>query len=204
MKIKISWLNQYLFCPYSFYLQYVLGIQPIKTQSLRIGAQVHEELNRRYREEGWEEVDIWEALQRAREKGETFKYREMGIDANFGRWNLVGKMDELWIYPDRIEIIEDKPGNHAYDGGKYQVMGYALAFKHFYNPPLPIRIAVRNRDTLQILWYEEFDKAKERDVKNVIKEMYRVLKGELIPEARASPNKCQHCGFRDFCDRRTQ
>ena len=202
MRIRISGINQYMFCPYSFYLEYVLGLKPIKTRSLAIGAKVHAELHNKYLEEEWEVVDVWEALQRARENKETFKYREFQINASFAEWDLVGKMDELWIYPDRILIIEDKPGNQAYDGSKYQVMGYALAFKHIYNPQMPIEIAVRNRDTLQILWDEEFNETKERDVVQVIEEMYRVLNHEKIPEAKSSPNKCEHCGFRDFCDKR--
>ena len=202
MKIRISWINQYLFCPYGFYLQHVLGLEPIKTKSLSIGARVHAELKRKYEEEGWENVNIWEALQRAKEKGEIFKYRERWVDANFEKWDLVGKVDELWIYPDRVEIIEDKPGNHAYDGSKYQVMGYALAFKSFYNISLPIKIAVRNRDTMELLWHEEFDEIKEKDIVRVIEEMYQILDRKIIPEAIPSPNKCEHCGFRDFCDRR--
>ncbi len=202
MRIRISWINQYMFCPYGFYLEHVLGLKPIKTQYLVTGTKIHAELQKKYLEEGWEVVDIKEALYRSQKNREIFKYRELQINASFPRWELTGKMDELWIYPDQVLIIEDKPGNQAYDGGKYQVMGYALALKHVYHPSIPIQIAVRNRDTQEIMWNEEFDQSREKDVSGILDEIYLVLSGEKIPAAKPSPKKCEHCGFREFCNRK--
>ena len=201
-RILVSWINQYMFCPYAFYLGHVLGVRPIKSANVAMGARIHAELQRKYLEEGWEIVEVEEALERAQKNKETFKYRELPIEAIFSQWTLKGKMDELWIYPDKVLIIEDKPGERAYDGGIYQVMGYALAFKQVYHPSAPIKIAVRNRDSQDIMWDDEFDKSKESGVINVINDIYLVLSGEKIPQARPGSKKCEHCGFRDFCDKK--
>ncbi len=202
MKVPISWINQYLFCPYAFYLQHVLGVEPQKDVALLIGSAVHAELERKYKEEGWEQVDIEDALHRAPIENREFRYREFAVSTYLQKFEISGRIDEVRINPDRISIIEDKPGNRVYDGSKYQVMGYAFAFKRIYTPDLPIYVMVRNRDTQEVMWQKMFEDYDEQEVFRLIMEIYNVLSGNIIPDAKPSPKKCERCAVGYICNKK--
>jgi predicted RecB family nuclease len=113
-----------------------------------------------------------------------------------------GFIDEVWMTPDEFIIIDDKPGTRAFSSSINQVYGYCLAFKDMIPEKRRIIASLRERGTENIFWSSYFDKKAEKDIKELINRIHKLLNGETEFIPTENPNKCRSCRFNNLCDKK--
>ncbi len=199
--IGISWIQSYMYCPYQFYLSHVEKVRVPKTKDMVMGSIIHKQLQIEHEKMAEEVLSIEEAMVRAPLENVTFVFREVKINALLCYAYLNGYIDEVQVAPDRIFIIDDKPGNAAYVANKYQVWGYAITFSKKYAPKVPIYGALRNRDTQKIIWSDRFTDRIENEIASILKTMADIKERRVIPDKTDNINKCRSCRFRPICEK---
>lgn len=192
----ISWLNTQGYCEYSLYLEYCQGVSTAPTQEMTIGSDEHEKLEAKFKETA-EPSTFKDAFELSKE--EEILSREMFvIDAEDG---IRGFIDEIRMSPDKIIIIDDKPGNRAYPSTINQVRAYCLAFKNMIGDDnRQIIAALRERGTDNIFWYEEFNENNEKNIRYQINSLHRLIDDQRAPIPTKNPNKCRKCRFQSYCE----
>ena len=173
----ISWLNTQQYCEYSLYLEYCQGISTAPTKEMTEGTRGHAVLEEKFKETA-EPSTFEDAFELSKE--EEIVSREMFvIDTENG---IRGYIDEIRMTPDKIIIIDDKPGNRAYQSTINQVRAYCLAFKNMIGEDnRKIVAALRQRGTDNIFWYEEFNENNENNILYTINFLHRLINDQRDP-----------------------
>lgn len=194
----ISWLNQQGYCEYSLYLQHFEGIKTAPTPAMTTGTQEHAKLEDKFKETATPST-FDDAFKESKEK-EILSREMFVIDSKDG---IRGYIDEIWMTPDEIVIIDDKPGNRAYPSTINQVRAYCMAFKHMVDDDgRQIRGALRERGTDNIFWSEVFDENVEKKISFLISRMHGLFEGTKPFIATKNGNKCRVCRFQSYCEER--
>ena len=169
----ISWLNTQGYCEYSLYLEYCQGVSTAPTREMLEGTEGHSRLEEKFKETA-EPSTFEDAFELSKE--EEILSREMFvIDTENG---IRGFIDEVRMTPDKIIIIDDKPGNRAYPSTINQVRAYCLAFKNMMgNDNRKIIAALRQRGTDNIFWSEEFNESNEQNIRYTINFLHITYSG---------------------------
>ena len=192
----ISWLNTQGYCEYSLYLEYFKGITTGPTQAMTTGTEEHNKLEEKFKETA-QVASFDDAFELSKEK-EILSREMFVIDPIAG---IRGFIDEIWMTPDEIVIIDDKPGSRAYPSTIHQVLAYCLAFKNMMGDDnRRIRGALRQRGTDNIFWSEEFDEKNEERIKFLINRMHGLFEGQKPFIPTKNPNKCKSCRFQSYCE----
>lgn len=198
--IAISEFHQQCYCEVQ--LKYKWSGIKVETKEMKLGKQIHlgklKDFEERMKEA--EVVDINEAIRRAVENNERFSARELMIKSL--KFRIYGIIDFVEIGPDGIVITDDKPGEYAFISVKSQLLGYALAFKDFYKPPLDIMVVMKQRDTGDIVWEDFLTEGWVEFIKEKITRIQGLALGEREFEPTKNPKKCVVCGYKDVCDKR--
>ncbi|MCD7782009.1 MAG: Dna2/Cas4 domain-containing protein, partial [Methanosphaera sp.] len=186
----ISWMNIQGYCEYSIYLEHFQHIHVGQTKKMKNGTKVHNKLESDFKEEAQikpldEIIDI--------SRTQKVISREFFVVSS--EYGIRGFIDEIWLEPDKIVIIDDKPGSKAYYSMIHQVYAYALAYKQYITDDRPIEVALRTSTTGNIFWKEEFTQKAQEEIISIINHMQRLITGEdeFIPTD--NPNKCRSCRF---------
>ena len=190
----ISWLNQQGYCEYQIYLHYIKGIKTSSTDAMKKGTEIHSLLEEKFSESATPET--FEKVIEISKKQEILTRECFVISGEDG---IRGFIDEIWMMPEEIVIIDDKPGSKAYPSSINQVRAYCLAFKKMSKDKRPIKGALRQRGTDNIFWSEEFDKNIEKEIKFTINRMHSLLEGQKPFIATKNPNKCRSCRYQSYC-----
>ena len=190
----ISWLNQQGYCEYQIYLQYMKGIKTPETKAMQKGTDIHNQLEEKFLESA-EPATFDEVVETSKETP-TITRECFVISPDDG---IRGFIDEIWMTPTEIVIIDDKPGSKAFPSTINQVRAYCLAFKNMCDDERPIRGALRQRGTDNIFWSEDFDKNIEKEIRFTIKRMHSLFCGQKPFMATKNPNKCRSCRYNDYC-----
>ena len=108
----ISWLHTQAYCEYQIYLQNFLGIKLKPNPSMLKGLQQHHKLYREFKEKATERGTIQELLEKVKRDGISYSSRELGVVGLVS--GMYGKIDNVILHPDRIEIIDDKPSERVW------------------------------------------------------------------------------------------
>lgn len=86
---------------------------------------------------------------------------------------------------------------------KKQVRAYCLALKENYNINKKIVGVLRNSDTKEVIWEEEFTDSVKDDIMESIQRVHDLIAGNREFEPTRNPNKCRSCRFlqQNICDR---
>ncbi len=191
----ISWLNQQGYCEYQIYLEYVKGIETQPTMAMTHGSQIHQELEDIFKKESTP-AKFEDAVEES--KTQASLSREVFVVApNYG---IRGYIDEIWMKPDEIVIIDDKPGRTPYESTMNQVRAYCLAFKDMTGDERKIKAALRERGTENLFWIEVFTPDIEKQIKFTIDRMHGLLDGTKPYKATKNPKKCRSCRFKNECE----
>ena len=190
----ISWLNQQGYCEYQIYLQYMKGIKTPETKAMQKGTDIHNQLEEKFLESA-EPATFDEVVETSKESP-TITRECLVISPDDG---ISGFIDEIWMTPTEIVIIDDKPGSKAFPSTINQVRAYCLAFKNMCDDERPIRGALRQRGTDNIFWSEDFDKNVEKEIRFTIKRMHSLFCGQKPFMSTKNPNKCRSCRYKDYC-----
>ena len=191
----ISWLNQQGYCEYQIYLEYVKGIKTQPTPAMTQGSKIHEQL-----EDIFKQASTPTSFEKAVEtsKKEASMSREVFvISPDYG---INGYIDEIWMKPDEIVIIDDKLGRTPYESTMNQVRAYCLAYKDMTEDTRKIKGALRERGTENLFWIEVFSEEIENQIKDTINRMQELLNGLKPYVPTKNPNKCRSCRFKNNCE----
>ena len=192
----ISWLNTQAYCEYSLYLEYSEGVSTAPTREMTEGTMGHAKLEEKFKETA--QPSTFEDAFEASKEAEVLSREMFVIDTENG---IRGYIDEIWMTPDRIVIIDDKPGNRAYRSTINQVFAYCLAFKSMIgNDNRQIIAALRQRGTDNIFWHDEFNENNEKNIIYQINFLHRLIEDQRRPIPTKNPNKCRSCRFQSYCE----
>ncbi len=195
-KIPASWLNSYAYCEYQIYLEHAKGATPEPTPETEEGKAARASLEEAYKVVTKSELSVDDALAKVGEGGIVISAREVPVEGT----DLVGCIDEIVFMPDRILIIDDKPGDMAWPGSRMQTWGYCMAFEEQYNPNLPIMAGIRGKDTGYEVWAQPFAQGHRDEVLRAILRIRQLVDGEAIAVGTRNRRKCKACRFANSCD----
>lgn len=191
----ISWLNQHGYCEYQLYLEYMKGIETPSTPEMRHGSEVHKQLEDEFKKSS-EESTFDDALETSRT--DAVMSRECFVIAP--KYGIRGFIDEIWMKPDEIVIIDDKPGKRPYNSTMNQVRAYCLAFKDMTGDERKIIGALRERGTDNIFWSEAFSQNVEKEIEFTINRIHGQLEETKPFMPTKNPRKCNSCRFKSDCE----
>ncbi len=193
--IPVHWLHTHTYCEYQIYLEKVQGLVAPPTPDMIAGAEKHAILDAEHEKKAEVELTVNEAATKAKLEAVSLISRDIVVKGN----TLYGRIDEVVFEPGRIVIIDDKPGARPYFSNRVQVWGYCQAFKESYHPTLPIFGALRQENTNDIIWFEEFVEEQANLIDNTIKRIQAILGGVEAPTPTDNSNRCQPCRFKKTC-----
>ena len=126
MKEKIigaSWFQTYDFCEYKFYLHKVKGLKLELTKQIKEGLNIHSEKEQEFLKEA-ELISLPEFIH-AEEPTIT---KELELYYKLGDIIILGKVDEILIDKEKVQIIEDKPKAYPFNSSKLQLYTYCYLF----------------------------------------------------------------------------
>ena len=191
----ISWLNQQGYCEYQLYLEYMKGIETRPTAAMTHGSQIHHELEEIFKQDATP-AKFEDAVEAS--KTEASMSREVNVISP--EYGIRGDIDEIWMKPDEIVIIDDKPGRTPYQSTMNQVRAYCLAFKDMTGDERKIKAALRERGTDNLFWIEIFTPEVEKQIKFTIDRIQGLLDGTKPFVPTKNPKKCRSCRFKDTCE----
>lgn len=191
----ISWLNQQGYCEYQLYLEYMKGIETRPTAAMTHGSQIHKQLENIFNKDATP-AKFEDAVEAS--KTEASMSREVTVVAP--DYGIRGDIDEIWMAPDEIVIIDDKPGRTPYQSTMNQVRAYCLAFKDMTGDERKIKGALRERGTDNLFWIEIFTPEVEKQIKFTIDRVQGLLDGTKPFVPTKNPKKCRSCRFKDTCE----
>ena len=192
---QISWLNQQGYCEYQIYLEYMKGIETPATPEMTHGSDIHNQLETIFKQDATPST-FEEAVEVS--KSEASMSRECFVISP--KYGIRGYIDEIWMTPEEIVIIDDKPGRTPYFSTMNQVRAYCLAIKDMTNDERPIKAALRERGTSNLFWIEIFTEDVEKQIKFTIDRMHGLLEGSRPFVPTKNPNKCRSCRYKRYCE----
>ena len=191
----ISWLNQQGYCEYQIYLQYMKGIKTQETEAMTHGSEIHKQLEDIFKQDATP-TTFEDALEDSKEN--ALMSRECFVVApNLG---IRGYIDEIWMKPDEIVIIDDKPGRNIVFLRTKEGAAYCLAFKEMTGDERKMKAALRERGTNNLFWIEVFTPEVEKEIKFTIDRMHGLFDGTKPFIATKNPNKCRSCRYKRYCE----
>jgi CRISPR-associated exonuclease Cas4 len=195
-RIPVTWLNSYAYCEYQIYLEHCRGAVPEPKPETEEGKAAQASLEEAYKTAAKHELSVDDAMVKAGEEGIVVSAREVSVEGT----DLEGCIDEIVFMPDRILVIDEKPGDMAWPGSRMQAWGCCMAFEEQYNPSLPIMAGVRSKDTGYEVWAQPFARGHREEVERAIFRIRQLIDGEAIPVGTRNRRKCKACRFVTSCD----
>lgn len=191
----ISWLNQQGYCEYQIYLQYMKGIETSPTREMMQGTDIHNQLEEAFKKDATP-ATFEEVVEISKEEA-TLSRECFVVSPKYG---IRGFIDEIWMLPDEIVIIDDKPGRTPYQSTMNQVRAYCLAFKDMTDDSRKIKGALRERGTDNLFWIEVFTPEIEKEITFTIERMQGLLEGTKPFIPTKNPRKCNSCRYKKYCE----
>ncbi|MFC2042101.1 hypothetical protein ACFLTV_01175 [Chloroflexota bacterium] len=198
--IPVHWLHTHAYCELQIYLEKVQGLEAPPTVEMLAGAERHATLDEEHEKKAELDLTVNEASAKAQLEKVSLISRDISVKGTA----LYGRIDEVVFEPARIVIIDDKPSAQPYFTNKVQVWGYCQAFQEMCQPNLPLFGALRQEDTGDIVWLEEFLKDPAMLVTMTVDRIRAILGGTESPQPAGNSRKCKPCRFKESCPGFTQ
>jgi CRISPR-associated exonuclease Cas4 len=195
-KIPASWLNSYSYCEYQIYLEHGRGATPEPKPETEESKAAQASLEEAYEVAAKLDLSVDDAMAKAGEEGIVVSARGVAVEGA----DLEGCIDEIVFMPDRILVIDDKPGDMAWPGSRMQAWGYCIAFEEQYRPSLPIMAGIRGQDTGYEVWAQPFAQGHREEVQRAVSRIRQLVDGEAIPVGTRNRRKCKACRLAASCD----
>lgn len=192
---NISWLNQMAYCEQQLNLQYLQGIETKRTSQMKQGSSEHKKLENEFLKTA--KTTSLDKIVEISHEEKTISREMFVISKTYG---IRGFIDEIWMMPNQIVIIDDKPGKKAYQSSIDQIRAYSLAIKDMLNEKRQIIGEIRERGTDNIIYKEEFGENEENNIKERIKRLHGLFNGTKPFIPTKNPNKCRSCRFQSYCE----
>jgi hypothetical protein len=193
--IPVHWLHTHAYCEYQLFLEKAVGIEAPPTSEMLAGSHQHSFLDAEHEKKAEVELTVAEAADRARLEAVTMISRDIVVRGT----SLYGRIDEVLFEPSRIIIVDDKPAAQPYFTNKLQVWGYCQAFRETYAPAVPLFGALRQENSGDIVWLEEYLGEHDSLVTVTVNRIKAVLAGLESPQTSGNSRKCRPCRFKASC-----
>lgn len=194
-RIPVHWLHTHAYCELQIYLEKVQGLEAPPTVEMLVGSEKHAILDEEHEKKAELDLTVNEASTKAQLEAISLISRDIYVRGTA----LYGRIDEVVFEPARIIIIDDKPSAQPYFTNKVQVWGYCQAFQEMYQPNLPLFGALRQEDTGDIVWLEEFLADHVMLIRRTVDRIRAILSGIESPEPAGNSRKCKPCRFKESC-----
>lgn len=194
--IPIHLLHTQAYCEHQIYLEHVKGVEVAPTIEMQKGIDKHESLDEEHRGKAEVKLTIDEAQIRSVSEGVALKSRDVYVQGSA----TYGRIDEIIIEPSRIVIIDDKPTPVPFFTNKVQVWGYCHTFKEMYKPDLPIYRALRDEDSGEITWLEQFLDEHALRVIDGVQRIQAIFNEESQGAPTSNKRKCRSCRLNRDCE----
>jgi CRISPR-associated exonuclease Cas4 len=186
MKLKVSDVKQFLYCPRVVYFTYVMPVQPRSTRKMEYGKEEHLEIERLEKRRKLRSYNL--------SAGERY-YRTKLHSERFG---LEGVLDmhilsEAGCIPVEFKNTSRKPAlNH-----KYQLVSYAMLLEDRYGKP--VRHGYLYLIPGKRVYAVEITPNARAFVSRVLGKIRLMITRETFPPAPRRPVRCFECEYRNYC-----
>jgi len=185
LKLRVTDIKQYIYCPRIIYFTYVCPVEKKITRKMQYGREAHLELDRL-------------------EKRRTFKrynFKEGERKFHTGlyslRLGLEGKLDVHIVAGGEIFPVEFKYSSQGHSlNHKYQLIAYAMLLEEAYNKP--VRYGFIYIDDRKVIPIEVTPNARVF-VKEILEKIRLIVSKESMPDKTLQKGKCIDCEYRNFC-----
>jgi len=195
-RIPARWLRSFAYCEYQVYLEHCRGARPLPEAETAQSRAARISLDRVYDQAAKLEMDVDQAMARAGEEGVVVSAREVAVEG----LDVKGCIDEIVFMPDRVLVVDDRPGDMAWPGSRMQAWGYCLAFEEQYHPLQLVMAGIRSQETGFEIWAHTFTPAHREEVHRAVSRIRQLVDGEAIPVGTRNRRKCQACRLSPACD----
>ena len=195
-RIPASWLTSFAYCEYQVYLEHCRGAVPRPKPETPETEAARASLDAVYEVAAKLELGVDDAMAKARDEGIAVSARGVSVEGA----EVEGCIDEVVFMPDRVLVIDDRPGDMAWPGSRMQAWGYCVAFEEQYRPALPIMAGIRSQETGFEVWAQPFTAAHREEVRGAVSRIRQLIDGEAVPVATRNRRKCQACRLAPSCD----
>ena len=186
LKLRVSDIKQYVYCPRVLYFTYVLPVDKKVTRKMTYGQDCHVELDRLEKRRKLKRYNLSEGER----KFHTHLYSP--------RLGLEGKLDLHIVCGQELIPVEFKNTlkgpelNH-----KYQVTAYALLLEDAYNRP--VRYGFIYQIPTNTIHELEITPNMRQYVKEIMANIRRMVKDQYMPGPAFQKQRCVDCEYRKFC-----
>ncbi|MDA8235149.1 MAG: CRISPR-associated protein Cas4 [Clostridia bacterium] len=186
LKLRVSDIKQFVYCPRILYFTYVLPVDKKVTRKMTYGQERHVEL------------DCLEKRRKLKRYNLAEGERKFHTHLYSPRLGLEGKLDLHIICGQEFFPVEFKntlkgPGlNH-----KYQLTAYAMLLEDVYRRPVRYGfIYLIPTGTIHEL---EITPNMRQHVKEIMTKIRCMVKGQSMPGTAIRKQRCVDCEYRKFC-----
>ena len=186
LKLRVSDIKQYVYCPRVLYFTYVLPVDKKVTRKMAYGQEYHVELDRLEKRRKLKRYNLSEGER----KFHTHLYSP--------RLGLEGKLDLHIVCGQELIPVEFKNTlkgpelNH-----KYQVTAYALLLEEAYNRP--VRYGFIYQIPTNTIHELEITPNMRWHVKEIMADIRRMVETQYMPGPAFQKQRCVDCEYRKFC-----
>lgn len=186
MKLRVSDIKQFIYCPRVVYYQYVLPVDRKITRKMEYGREEHLELDR------------LEKRRKLKRYGLAEGERKFHTHLYSPRLELEGKLDMHIVTPSGLFPVEFKhTASRVSLNHKYQLTAYAMLLEEHYNTSVRHGfVYLHLRGEVVIV---DITPAMRLYVRQIIERINRMIYDQVMPEATRGKNRCTDCEYRRFC-----
>lgn len=186
IRLNVSDLKQYIFCPRTVFYQYVMPVKKVMTFKMECGKIEEGKINR------------LEYRRKLRRYGLSEGKREFHKRIYSEKLGLSGQLDLLiktfnGLYPVDFKFSTSRPHkNHI-----YQITGYALILEDLYGSSIGkgfvYMIPSENAHVFRLT-----EKIKSEALSK-LDDMRNMILTQMMPDAQQKTGKCRDCEYANFC-----
>lgn len=185
LKLRVSDLKQYIYCPRVVYFTYVCPVEKKLTRKMVYGSEAHLELDRLEKRRTFKRYNFKE--------GE----RKFHTSLYSPRLGLEGRLDMHIVAGKEIFPVEFKHSAHSPSlNHKYQLVAYAMLLEDVYNKPVRYGFICNTSGLVVPL---EITPNSRVFVKEMLEKMRLLVSSESMPKRASHKTKCIDCEFHNFC-----
>ncbi|CCO07703.1 CRISPR-associated protein Cas4 [Desulforamulus hydrothermalis] len=187
IKLRVTDIKQYVYCPRIIYFTYVCPVDKKNTRKMEYGKEAHIELDRLEKRRTFKRYNFSNAER---------KYHTKLYSARLG---LEGRLDMLIladgeIFPVEFKYTRGGPSlNH-----KYQLMAYAMLLEDTYNKP--VRYGFLHLHPEGNILPVEITPNGRLFIKDIMEKIRTLVSQERMPSPTYGRARCVDCEYRNFCN----
>jgi len=186
IKLRVSDLKQFVYCPRIVFYNYVMPVEKITTFKMEHGKIAEDK------------IDKLESRRKLRKYGLSEGARQFHLQLYSKNLELSGKVDLLIKTTESYYPVDFKyTASQPYENHLYQILGYAIILEDVYN-------CSADKGFVYLIPKEDavvFNLTDELKVKtkNMLDEIREMISLQQMPSPAKSKNKCLDCEYRNFC-----